>query len=158
MAEFFALLIVGLIIYLVIYIFAYLPILGIVQIILGEWALGLLYLLPLVCIVGVFLYWQFIIVPKRDRRTLLNTMYGFPRKLDEKESSTQWNNGFMTVIQDGINATSDSDKLADLQQCKLIVDKMSKKNAFANIHRVFRLTGCHLTITDSTNQKVTRIV
>lgn len=158
MAVFFALLIAGLIIYLLFLIIAYLPVLGIVQIILGEWALGILYLLPIICVLGFLLHWQLVVIPERNRKALLNNMYGYPRHLDEKESATQWNKGFMTLIQDGINANTDSDKLADLQQCKLIVEKMSKKNAFANIHRVFRLTGCHLTVIDSSNQKVTKII
>lgn len=153
-----AIIIVGILFILLLWLVVYLPIMGFAYILLGEWALGVLYLTPLICTIGVLLYRQFVICPERKRMIELSRMHHYPRRLTKNESSDQWSKGFKAVIHGGLVSVTDPSKQKDLHQCQKIVEKMSKDNAFENLHRAFRLTGCHLEIKDSTDHTITQIV
>lgn len=58
-------LIIGIIIVFLGWLFLYLPIIGFAYLYLGEFALSLLHLLPLLCLIGVLLYRHYVIEPKK---------------------------------------------------------------------------------------------
>lgn len=148
----------GLIVSFLLWVVAYLPVMGIVKILLGEWSLGLLYLLPFICLVGFLFYDMFVKTPERIRKEKLHHMYHYPNRIGKNESSSHWHSEFMAVIKEGISTTSDPNKQTDLHHCQKIVEKMSKDNIFSNFNRVFRLTGCHLQIFDSDGRSIAKIV
>lgn len=154
MVEFIIAIIIGLIVFL----FLFLPVMGFAYIFLGDYMLGLLYLLPLLCMIGVLLYRHFVIDPEKKRKVALSRMYNYPRHLSKIVTSDQWNRGFMAVIHGGLVTTTDTSKKADLNHCQQIVEKMTKDNTFNDLHRAFLLTGCHMEIKDSTGHTITKIV
>lgn len=150
--------IILIIIILIFWLFLYLPVMGFAYIFLGEYALGLLYLLPLIGLIAVLLYRHFVTEPEKMRMTALSRMYGYPSKVNKKESTDQWPKGFKTAIHSGFATTTVSDKQKDLNYCQQIVEKMKKDNNFDDLHRVFRLTGCHMEIKDPTGDTIVKIV
>lgn len=140
------------------WLFLYLPVMGFAYIFLGEYALGLLYLLPSIGLIGVLLYSHFVTEPKKKRMAALCRMYGYPGKLTKKESVDQWYKGFKAAIHDGLSKTTDQDKQTDLNYCQQIVENMKKDNTFDDLHRVFRLTGCHMEIIDPTGDAIAKII
>lgn len=158
MTEIITILFAATIIVLLGWLFLYLPIMGFAYIFWGEYALGLLYLLPLIGLIGVLLYRHFVIEPERRRWAALSRMYNFPRELTKKDTADKWHNGFKAVIHDGLVTSTGIDKQTDLNYCQQIVEKMRKDNNFDDLHRAFRLTGCHMEIKDSTGHTITKIV
>lgn len=150
--------IVGIVLLLLGWLFLYLPVMGFAYLYLGEFALGMLYLLPLLCLIGVLLYRHYIIDPENGRRAALSRMYNYPQRLSKRETVNHWHSGFNDVIRGGIVTCTDSDKKMDLSHCKSIVDKLEKECVFENLHRAFRLTGCHMEIKDSTGHTIAKIV
>lgn len=151
-------LIIGIIITLFAWLFLYLPVMGFAYIFLGEYALGLLHLLPLLCLIGVLLYRHFVIEPEKMRIAALSRMYKYPRRLGKSYKGNHWHSGFKDVINEGLLNCTDPDKKSDLIHCQNVVDKMEKDCVFDNLHRVFRLTGCHMEIKDCTGHTITTIV
>ena len=150
--------IAGIVILVIGWLFLYLPVMGFAYLYLGEYALGLLYLLPLLCLIGVLLYRHYVTEPEKMRRAALSRMYGYPSKLTKKESADQWPKGFKAAIHSGFATTTETDKQTDLSYCQQIVEKMKKDNNFDDLHRAFRLTGCHLEIKDPSGNTITKIV
>lgn len=75
-------------------------------------------------------------------------------------SLSAWSREFHKVIESAIESTSDDDKLSELQHCKNVVDRLCKPkygSPFYKINNAFRLTGCHITITDSKGKTITKI-
>ena len=58
-------LIIGIVLLLLGCLFLYLPVIGFAYLYLGEFALGLLHLLPLLCLIGVLLYRHYVIEPQK---------------------------------------------------------------------------------------------
>ena len=158
MTEIFTILIAAFIIVFLGWLFLYLPVMGFAYIYLGEFALGLLYLLPLMGLIGVLLYRHFVIEPERRRWAALSRMYNFPRVLSKNDTADKWHNGFKAAIHGGLVTSTDSDKQTDLAYCQQIVERMRKDNNFDDLHRAFRLTGCHLDIKDPSGHTITQIV
>lgn len=143
---------------LLFWLMAYLPVMGVVYILIGEWIQGLFCWLPLMCFIGVVLYRHYIVQPKETLMVELSHMYKYPRRLTKNERADKWHSGFSAVIQNGIAAVDDPAKQADLKQCHKIVEKMAKDNVFHSLHRAFRITGCHLKVTDDNGRVLTQIV
>lgn len=150
--------IAGIVILVLGWLFLYLPVMGFAYLYLGEIALGLLYLLPLLCLIGVLLYRHYVIEPEKMRRATLSRMYNYPLRLGKRDTANHWHSGFKDVIHGGLVTCTDSDKKTDLNHCQHVVDKMEKDGVFENLHRAFRLTGCHMEIKDSTGHTITKIV
>ena len=138
--------------------FLYLPIIGFAYIFLVEYALGLLYLLPVLCLIGFVFYRQFIIKPEHERKAALSRWYKYPLYLGKKVNFDQWQRGFKAVIHNGLLTSTDVNKQNDLNHCQKIVEKMTKDEVFNDLQRAFKLTGCHLEIKDATGQTITKIV
>lgn len=150
--------IVGIIIVLYALPFFFLPVMGFAYLFLGEYALGLLFLLPFLCLITFKLYKQFVIEPERERKAALRRLYKYPLNLGKKVNFDQWNKGFKAVIHNGLVSTTDINKQNDLNHCQKIVEKMTKDELFNDLHRAFKLTGCHMEIKDATGHTVTKIV
>ena len=131
---------------------------GVAYLFLGEYALGLLYLLPFLSLIGFVLYRHFFIEPESERIVALSHWYNYPLILGKKVNFDQWNKGFKAVIHNGLVSTTDINKQNDLNHCQKIVEKMTKDEIFNNLHRAFKLTGCHMEIKDATGHTVTKIV
>ena len=138
--------------------FLYLPVMGFAYIFLGEYALGLLHLLPLLCLIGVLLYRHFVTEPDKKRMAALGRMYNYPQHLCKRYTVNHWHSWFKDVIYGGLITCTDPDKKSDLNHCRDVVDKMEKDCVFENLHQAFRLTGCHMEIKDSTGHTITKIV
>ena len=149
---------VGIIIAILGWFFLYLPVMGFAYLFLGEYALGLLYLIPLIGLIAVLLYRHFVTEPEKARMAALCRMYGYPSKLTKDESVDQWPKAFKAAIHCGYATTTESDKQTDLNYCQQIVEKMKKDNKFDDLHRAFRLTGCHMEIKDPKGNTVAKIV
>lgn len=150
--------IIGLIIALFVWLFLYLPVMGIAYLFLEEFALGLLYLLPFLGLIGFILYRQYVIEPEHERKVALSRWYKYPLHLGKKVNYDQWHRGFKAVIHNGLVSTTDSNKQNDLNHCQKIVEKMTKDDVFNDLHRAFQLTGCHMEIKDATGHTITKIV
>ena len=150
--------IIGIIILLFFWLFLYLPVMGFAYLFLGEYALGLLYILPLLCLICALLYQYFVTEPERRRMVALSRMYNYPRRLGKKDTDNHWHSEFKDVIHSGLITCTDPAKKTDLIHCQHIVDKMEKDCVFEKLHRVFRLTGCHMEIKDPSGQITTKIV
>lgn len=150
--------IIALIIALMALLFLCMPVAGFAYFFLGEYLKGLLFLLPLLCLIGFLLYRQYVTKPERNRLAALSRWYNYPLSLSKKVDSTLWHRGFKKVINDDIVTTTDSGKQDDLKHCLQIVEKMAKDDTFNGFHRAFRLTGCHLEIKDTSGRTINRIV
>ena len=131
---------------------------GFAYLFLGEFALGTLYLLPLIVLIAVLLYRHFVTEPEKVRMAVLSRMYNYPSHLGKDDTADQWQKGFKAVIHGGLVTCSDSDKKTDLNHCQHVVEKMEKDCSFDDLNRAFRLTGCHMEIKDSTGHTITKIV
>ena len=151
-------LIIGIIIALLGWLFLYLPVMGFAYIFLGEYALGLLHLLPLLCLIGFLLYRHFVTEPEKTRMAALSRMYNYPQRLGKRDTVNHWHSGFKDVIHGGLVICTDPDKKSDLNHCRQVVDKLETDCVFVNLHQAFQLTGCHIEIKDSTGHTITKIV
>lgn len=140
------------------WLFIYLPIMGFVYLFLGKYALGILYIIPLLCPIGYFLYRYLVIEPEKTRRAALCRMYDYPQRLNKKETVNHWYSVLKDVITIGLTTCSDPNKKSDLDQCQHIVNKMENDDIFDKFHRAFRLTGCHMKIKDSNGRTISKIV
>lgn len=91
-------------------------------------------------------------------------MYNLPESVFY-ENGEVWDKEFQKVIAKAIESTIDEAKLSDLKQCQSVAKELIKDRKrfnfdrpFYQINKAFRLTGCHLTITDSKGNKITQIV
>ncbi len=150
--------IAGIIIILFLGLFLCLPVMGIANLLLGDYTLGLLYLLPFLCLIGFILYRQFVIEPERERKAALSRWYNYPLHLGKKVAFDQWYRGFKAVIHKGLDNTTNINKQKDLNHCQKIIEKMAKDEVFNDLHRAFKLSGCHMEIKDDTGHTITKIV
>lgn len=119
---------------------------------------------PLMIILSFLAIW-YPYQKKRERRhKALCEMYslrekGLPSYVYDSSLSV-WDREFHKVVKSAIELTSDDAKLSELQRCQNIVDGLGKPkygSPFYKINNAFRLTGCHITITDSKGKTITKI-
>ena len=83
-------------------------------------------------------------------------MYNIPIKVESGDC--QWGKVFHQIIEVAKKNITEEDKKEDLLQCGRIVKNMAKEKSFDDLHRAFRLTGCHMKITDGNGTLITKIV
>lgn len=130
---------------------------GFVSIVFGDFFNSFLLFIPLICCILFGVYYWILIVPINKELDLMRKMHKIPRTID-KEDGSQWGNAFQQLINSKLKDVTESEKKGDLQQCQHIVTKMTKDKAFEKLNRAFRLTGCHLSITDAAGNPITKIV
>lgn len=158
MSELIGIIIAAIVLAFLGWLFLYLPIMGFAYLFLGKYALGFLYILPLLGPIGYVLYRYFVIEPEKKRRAALCRMYDYPQRLSKKKTTNNWYSGLKDTILKGLATCSEPNKVSDLNQCKKVVDKMENDGIFDKFHRVFRLTGCHIEIKGSNGQTIVKIV
>lgn len=142
------------------------PICGVQELLDGDIGGGIFFLLPLIFVLCVLAYQQFYQKPKDKQQEALYKKYNLPNvKVVRGESGEVWNKEFQKVIEEAIESTSDTSNRTELQHCQSVAKELikdSSKNSFDRpyykLNNAFRLTGCHLTITDSKGNKITQIV
>ena len=130
---------------------------GIMEVIFEDYFNALLLFIPLICCILYMVYYRIAFVPIEKRWSSLRRMYNLPYCL-ENEDGEQWGKAFQQLLKTEINNVSETEKKNDLQQCQLIVKKMINDEAFENLHRAFRFTGCHLVVTDNDGKLIKKIV
>ena len=160
MIDFISKLITGI---LCLFIIAFFVFLGIVALLYDQGFIG---------VFSLVIALSFIIAPlaehydntKEKRQNSLRKMYYIPESI-HSEYGEAWNEAFQKVIQNAIDENVDSDKRRELLQCQRVAKEMTKDsgtnrldNPFCLINNAFHLTGCHITITDSKGNKITKIV
>lgn len=143
---------------------------GVTAILGGDIDLGMDFLfLPIVLLCGALssiifekLYEQ----PQQKRQEALRKRYFLPQFATNNDYGV-WETKFQKVIAQALEETSDSTKNSDLKHCQRVVEEMNKGlcgqrttyySPFSKINDSFRITGCHLTITDSEGNIITKIV
>lgn len=119
----------------------------------GEILYAVLWLLlPIISLVYVVYKW-----PHWKREEALHKMYKYPESIS-LEFGDQWDREFQCVISKAIDSTDDPEKKSDLKYCQKVVKNIKDDAGFYYLHRTFRLTGCHISITDSNGKCITTIV
>lgn len=102
---------------------------------------------------------------KRKHQEIVRHFYKLPPSIDH-EYGEVWDDKFQKVIKNAINTCKEAEKRTDLQKCQRVAKSMIKSSdsyytldcPFYKINKAFRLTGCHLTITDSQGNTIIKIV
>lgn len=121
----------------------------------------------LLCGFGVWAFIRMLTVDKCiKRQKILREMYSIPDEARDDDEGVLCKN-FHEAIEKAIGSTSDATKLSDLKQCQSVVTQLNKGSQrcyptwfspFSNINKAFRLTGCHIIITDSEGKTIKKIV
>ena len=151
--------------YILLFVFFILfPICGFQSLEKGEVDSALFFFSPWIVLICYLLINHFYVKPRKKRQEAVSKMYNLPNRI-EHEYGELWNREFQKVINKAINTTTDSKKLTDLHHCKRVAGEMIKDSGsyrldrpFYKINNAFRLTGCHITITDSEGNSITQIV
>ena len=134
---------------------------GVLIIIDGDYDYALKYFYPLlfmICLViVVMIHGKYVYEPREKLKESLRKMHNYPKRIIH-EDGEQWGKAFQRIIEKTIDNVTEEDKKKDLQQCERIVKKMTKEKSFDNLHRAFRLTGCHVEITDDNGKLITKVV
>lgn len=130
----------------------------------------LIFLIIFIILLCGLALWAFIRMLTVDkcikRQKLLREMYFLPDEARDDDKGVLCKN-FQEVIAKAIESTSDATKLSDLKQCQSVVTQLNKGSQrcyptwfspFSNINKAFRLTGCHIIITDSEGKTIKKIV
>lgn len=126
---------------------------GVSYLIEGETAYGVLLLLLPLFYIGFIIYkW-----PHWKRVEALHKMYDYPESIS-LEFGDQWEREFQSVLSKAIDKTKEPEKKKDLKHCQQVVKKIKDDAGFYYLQRTFRLTGCHISITDSNGKLITTIV
>ena len=119
----------------------------------GEILYAVLWLLfPIISIVYVVYKW-----PHCKREEALHKMYNYPETIS-LEFGDQWNREFQGLISKAIDSTNDPEKKSNLKSCQKVVKNIKDDAGFYYLQRTFRLTGCHISITDSNGKCISTIV
>lgn len=145
--------------------FVILAIAGVQAFLIGEIFLGIFCLFPLVVLLCVYPYYKHYYKPRKDSIEALYKMHYLPQRYIGNDYGA-WEKKFQEVIAKAIESTSDTAKRSDLKQCQIVIKNMNKScvgaytylSPFSKINEAFRLTGCHLTITDSQGKIITKII
>ena len=123
------------------------------------YALKLFYPLFALISIGIagLIYNKYVSAPRERLKKALHKMHNYPRRIVQEDGS-QWGKSFQRVIGGAIENVKERDKKNDLQQCDIIVKKMTNEKSFDDLHCAFRLTGCHMKITDGCGKIITKIV
>ena len=104
------------------------------------------------------------LLTKNKRKEALHKMYELPDVV-RNEYGYEWDSEFQRAITKAIEEATVNEKRTELQQCQKVAKGMIKDSGrhtldrpFYSINQAFRLTGCHLTITDSQGKTITQIV
>jgi len=95
--------------------------------------------------------------PHWKREEALHEMYNYPDKIS-LEFGEQWNSEFQRLLSKNIAVTNDSEKKNDLRNCQNAVKKIKDDAGFYYLQHTFRLTGCHISITDSNGKRIAKII
>lgn len=104
--------------------------------------------------------------PREKRQEALHKKYFIPQDV-RNDDEGRWERKFQNIIARAIEATSDTTKISDLRHCQSVIKEMNKGRGyyssthysyFSKINEAFRLTDCHLTITDSEGNTIAKIV
>ena len=140
------------------------PICGVQSLLKGEIGTGIFFLFPLMLALCSLAYQLFYEKPCEKRQEALRKKYNLPDVVRD-EYGDKWDREFQKVITKAFESASDNEKRKDLLQCQKVAKEMIKDSGkyrfdrpFYSINQAFRLTGCHLTITDSQGRKITQIV
>ena len=115
-------------------------------------------LFALICIIIVgVIYDKHVSTPREELKDALHKMYNYPKRLAQEDGG-QWGKSFQRVIGVAIENVTEEGKKNDLQQCGKIVKKMTNEKSFHDLHHAFRLTGCHIKITDGNGKLITKVV
>lgn len=134
-------------------VFFFMLIAGLSYIAEGEIGYAVLNLSVPVVITLYFIYkW-----PHWKREEALHEMYNYPHKIS-LEFGEQWSREFQSLLSKSIDSTKDPEKKNDLKNCQNVVKKIKDDAGFYYLQRTFRLTGCHISITDSNGKRITTIV
>ena len=151
--------------YIVLFVlFILFPICGIQSLEKGEIGSAIFFLFPLLVLICGIIINLCVVEPRKKRQVALRKMYNLPDVVRDEYGHT-WDREFQKVISKAIEEVTDNEKLADLQQCQKVAKNMIKDSCnyrldrpYYRINNAFRLTGCHLTITDSQGNIITQIV
>jgi len=110
------------------------------------------FLLPIAYITFIIYKW-----PHWKREEALHEMYNYPDKIS-LEFGEQWNSEFQRLLSKNIAVTNDSEKKNDLRNCQNAVKKIKDDAGFYYLQHTFRLTGCHISITDSNGKRIAKII
>lgn len=140
------------------------PICGVQALMKGEIGMGIFFLSPLTFALCGLAYQLLYEKPREKRQEALHKMYNLPDVVRD-EYGEKWDREFQTVISKAIDSTTDNEKRTDLRHCQKVAKEMIKDSGtyrldrpFYRINKAFRLSGCHLTITDSQGKTITQII
>lgn len=146
------------------FLFIVFPLCGIQALQEGKIGTAIFFFTPITILICCLVVKFCIVVPHKKRQEALRKMYNIP-EIVRNEYGEVWDKEFQKVIKNAIETTTDPSKLSDLQNCQRVANQMIKDSGsytldrpFYKIHKAFRLTGCHFTITDSEGKTITQIV
>lgn len=151
--------------FLIFFLFLVFPICGIQSLMEGNIGMGVFFLLPLVFVLCVFAYQQLYQKPLEKQYNALHKKYQLPKYVADDDYGAL-EKKFQEVIAKAIESTSDNAKISDLKHCQRVIKEMNKScvgsytwlSSFSKIYKAFRLTGCHLKVTDSEGNNITKII
>lgn len=126
---------------------------GLMNLAEGEIVYAVLLLMPTI-IYTIYVIYKW---PRWKREKALHKMHNYPENIIW-ESSDQWEREFRSLLLKAIESAKDLEKKSDLEHCLHIVEKINDDSGFYSLQRTFRLTGCHISITDSSGKRITKIV
>lgn len=146
------------------FLFIVFPLCGIQALQEGKVGTAIFFFTPITILICCLVVNYCIVVPHKKRQEVVRKMYNIP-EIVRDEYGEVWDREFQKVIKNAIETTIDPSKLSDLQNCQRVSNQMLKDSGrytldrpFYKIHKAFRLTGCHFTITDSEGKTITQIV
>lgn len=95
--------------------------------------------------------------PHWKREEALHKMYNYPNSIS-LEFGDQWNREFQKLLSKSIESDISTEKKNDLKHCQNVVRKIKDDAGFYYLQHTFRLTGCHISITDSNGKRIATIV
>lgn len=150
--------------FLIFFLFLVFPICGIQSLMEGNIGTGVFFLLPLMLALCVFAYQQLYQKPLDKRYDALHKKYKLPYEV-RGDNGEKLDKDFQMTISKAIASTTEPKKKSELQRCQTVAKEMIKDSGanrldrpFYKINNAFRLTGCHLTITDSKGNTIVQIV
>lgn len=148
---------------ILILLFLILPALGFQEIGKGNIVEGILYLLPLLCLIAYLTYYIFNILPKEKLSEAACKKYHLPDSFLIQGDSWKWEKSFQSVIEKALEKETDPEKIKEIQICQNIVQNIHKDplqhySGFSNMDRAFYLTGCHIKITNDKGETIVQIV
>jgi len=140
------------------------PLCGIQALQNGEVGMAIFFFTPITTLICCLIVNYCIVIPYKNRQEAVRKKYNIP-EIVRDEYGEVWDRELQKVIKNAIDTTTDTVKRSDLQNCQRVANQMIKDSStytldrpFYKIHKAFRLTGCHFTITDSEGKTIAKIV